>query len=257
MDFAKTGNLIEEIVAAHGGRYLWDSLEGLEAELSADGFLFRAKHLPRLSHARVWASARRPHFVFHDYPKPGQTGEFIGDEEVSIRTGGGEVLQRRPAPRSEFLRFQKKMWWDSLDFIYFGGYATWNYLTTPFLFLRDGFGFEYLGQRNTEPGVLSCIRVTFPDDLPTHCRVQTFFFDADKLLRRLDYTAEVVGNWAHVAHFCEDYRNFSGLKIPTHRTVRPLLGSHIFSMPTIVELHIHNVSPLRSMSVTGEPGKSG
>jgi len=27
---------------------------------------------------------------------------------------------------------------DELDFIYFGGYATWNYLTAPFLLARKG-----------------------------------------------------------------------------------------------------------------------
>jgi hypothetical protein len=50
-------------------------------------------------------------------------------------------------------------------------------LLTPFLFMREGFRVEYLGKQTTANGELSCFRITFPDDLPTHCRTQTFYFD--------------------------------------------------------------------------------
>jgi hypothetical protein len=40
--------MIEEIIAAHGGSELWNSLDGLEARISAWVFLFEAKHLPVL-----------------------------------------------------------------------------------------------------------------------------------------------------------------------------------------------------------------
>ena len=72
-------------------------------------------------------------------------------------------------------------------------------------------------------------------------RTQTFYCDKHKLLRRLDYTAEVVGHWAHAAHLCNEYRDFSGLKIPTHRRVRPLLFNRILHGPTLVALEIHDV----------------
>jgi hypothetical protein len=234
--------VIDKIIQAHGSRELWDSLDGLEVNISAWGFLFKAKHTPVLKHTRIWASTRQPHLIFYDFPKAGQMGEFIGNEEVRICGSNGQVLQSRTNPRNAFRGIRRNLWWDFLDFIYFGGYATWNYLTTPFFFSRAGFGFEYLGEKNDEAGTLSCIRITFPDDVPTHCRTQTFYFDKDNLLlRRLDYTAEVVGHWAHAAHLCDDYRDFSGLKIPTRRRVRPMFGSRILSVPTLVALEIHDV----------------
>lgn len=116
-----------------------------------------------------------------------------------------------------------------------------HYLVTPFLFLHPGFTFEYLGERHDKTGTLFCFRILFPDDVPTHCRTQTFYFDKNYLLRRLDYTAEVVGSWAHAAHVCNTFRDFSGLKIPTHRRVRPLLFNRILRGPTLVALEIHDV----------------
>lgn len=242
MDSINTKAIIEEIINAHGGKNIWNSIDWVEADISAWGFLFKAKHIPVLKHVLARASAKRPHFIFIDFPETGQTGELIGNEEVRILGSNGKVLQSRSKPRDAFKGLRRFFWWDFLDFIYFGGYATWNYLVTPFIFLRKGFVFKNLGQLQTADGTLLCFSITFPEDLPTHCRTQTFYFDKNRLLRRLDYTAEVVGSWAHAAHFCNQYRDFAGLKIPTHRCVRPLFLNRPLSSPTLVGLEIHNVS---------------
>ena len=69
---------------------------------------------------------------------------------------------------------------------------------------------------------------------------QIFYFDRNCLLRRLDYTAEVVSRWAHAAHICENYQDFDGFKIPTTRRVLPLLiGNKPLSRPVIVAIDIH------------------
>ena len=237
-----TNAIIEEIINAHGGKAIWDSIDWIAADISARGFLFKAKHIPVLQHVLVRASAKRPHFIFNNFPEMGQTGELIGNEEVRILGSNGKVLRSRSTPRAAFKGFRRILWWDYLDFIYFGGYATWNYLVTPFIFLRKGFSFENLGYLPQTDRNLLCFRITFPDDIPTHSRIQTFYFDENNLLRRLDYTAEVVGSWAHAAHFCNRYRDFSGLKVPTQRTVRPLILNHPLSSPTLVGLEIHDIS---------------
>jgi hypothetical protein len=237
-----TKSIIEEIITAHGEREIWDSVDWIDANISAWGLLFTAKHIPTLKHVLVRASAKKPHFIFENFPEMGHRGELIGNEEVRILASNGKVLQSRLKPRDSFKGLRRILWWDFLDFIYFGGYATWNYLMTPFIFLRKGFSFENLGYVPTADGSLLRIRITFPDDIPTHSRVQTFYFDNNKLLRRLDYTAEVVGTWAHAAHFCNEYRNFSGLKVPTQRRVRPLILNHPLSSPLLVGLEIYNIS---------------
>jgi len=237
-------NLLEKVIQAHGGAARWRKLAAVEAVISARGFLFTAKRRPVLDHVRVRASIHEPRFIFYDTPRRGHTAELNGDREVKITGPDKRVVSSRMMPRAAFRSLRRQLYWDDLDFIYFGGYATWNYLVTPFLFLREGFVFEVL-----EPlSGIECpfrLRANFPDDLPTHCKTQIFHFDRNYLLRRLDYTAEVVGRWAHAAHLCEDYQDFDGIKIPTTRRVRPLfIGSRPLPGPTLVALDIHGFQTL-------------
>jgi hypothetical protein len=234
--------LVQEIIEAHGGVALWSSLAALEAEISAWGFLFTAKRRPALNRVVVAASTREPQLEFRDFPGPGLTGKLIGDREVRILGSDGKPTATRLKPRSAFTGLRRMISWDTLDFIYFGGYALWNYLVTPFLFLRDGFQFGVLEPREGAQPPWLRLQVTFPSDIPTHCRKQVFSVDETRRLRRLDYTAEVVGRWARAAHLCENYRDFDGLKAPTRRRVRPILfGSRPLPAPTLVAIEVHNI----------------
>jgi hypothetical protein len=189
------------------------------------------------------AWCHEPRFAFHDFPSPGLTGELVGDGEVRILDSRGEILTRRTDPRASFRGVRHFFSWDDLDFIYFGGYATWNYLTVPFLFLREGFSFEVLREEKAAaPGPV--LRVTFPPDVPTHCGTQIFRFDGDLRLLSLEYTAEVVGNWAHALHRCQGYRDFGALLAPTRRTVYPILCNRVMPGPVLVDLEIHALRTL-------------
>ena len=238
-------DLIREVIDAHGGEALWNSIEALDAVISASGFLFKAKRRPVLDRVHMRAFAHGPRFTFFDFPREGFTGELIGNGEVNIKDSGGKVTAVRHNPRESFTRISRQFAWDDLDFIYFGGYATWNYLTAPFLFLREGFKFEMLNPFQTAHESWLRLKVKFPQDIPTHSETQIFYFDEHLLLRRLDYTARVVGPWAHAAHLCGDYRDFGGIKMPVRRRVYPLLiGSRPLPWPTLVSLDIHDIKPV-------------
>lgn len=238
--------ILGEIIDAHGGVTLWNSLEAIEAELSAWGLLFTVKRRPMLDHVKVSAKVHEARFVFHEFPFSGLTGELIGNDEVRISRRDGTILERRIQPRSAFKDLRRLIYWDSLDFIYFGGYAMWNYLTAPFIFLREGFEFEVLEPKADSSPSWTRLRVVFPDNIPTHSRAQTFYFDENWHLLRLDYTAEVVGRWARAAHFCENYRDFGGIKAPTTRRVYPVLfGSRPLPGPILVALDIFEIRPVR------------
>jgi hypothetical protein len=242
---------IREVIRAHGGADLWNSLDAVEAVISAHGFLFTAKRRPALERVRMLASTREPHFSFLDYPLPGQTAELIGTREVRIADAGGKVIAQRLDPRAAFHGLRRQYRWDDLDFIYFAGYATWNYLVTPFLFLRDGFAFRLLDPAPGDPPATTRLHVTFPDDIPAHSREQVFHFDAEHLLRRIDYTAEIVGGWARAAHLCEEYRTFDGLRAPTRRRVLPLLlGDRPLPGPTLVAIEVHELRCVKAVQVS-------
>lgn len=240
--------ILQEIFKAHGGRDYWQSLEALDAEISASGFLLTVKRRPVLKHVRMRAYTREPRFTFFDYPQPGQTAELIGNDEVRIVDNSGKILVRRKTPRNAFRGLRHQFFWDDLDFIYFGGYATWNYLTTPFLLMRKGFTIEKLEPLPRELSLFKRLRITFPEDIPTHSKRQIFYFDEQLLLRRLDYTAEVVGSWAHAAHLCKEYRTFGEIKAPTRRWVLPLLfGNRPMPGPTLVAIEVHYIQPIQTV----------
>jgi hypothetical protein len=241
---------IREVIQAHGGVDLWNGLDAVEAVISADGFLFTAKRRPALARVRMRASTREPHFSMFDYPRSGQTAELVGTREVRIIDAGGEVVARRLNPRAAFHGLRRQFRWDDLDFIYFCGYATWNYLTTPFIFVRDGFEFRILDPAPGDPPQTIRLHATFPDNIPAHSREQVFHFDSERLLRRIDYTAQVVGGWARAAHLCKEYRTFDGLRAPTRRRVFPLFGGdRPLPWPTLVAIDVHE---LRCVKVAGQ-----
>lgn len=234
--------ILTEIIDAHGGLAYWRSLDSIEIEMSASGFLFTSKGVPPLRHARMTLCTTRPEVAIHDYPAPGQTTRSFGDERVEIIDERGNVLQARIRPREAFRRLRRFFRWDTLDFAYFSGYAIWGYMTTPFLLLHDGVEVTVASAPGSDE--YTKLAVKFPQTLPVHSACQDFYFDKEHHLHRLDYTAEVVGSWAKAAHFCESYRQFAGLSLPTRRRVYPKL---LFNMPmkliTLVAIDIHDVIP--------------
>ncbi len=49
-----------EIIEAHGGKAYWDTLESIEVEFSAQGFLFTSKGIKPRRHARITVCTKRP-----------------------------------------------------------------------------------------------------------------------------------------------------------------------------------------------------
>ena len=84
--------------------------------------------------------------------------------------------------------------------------------------------------------------VTFPPGLDTHCPRQSFLYDDELRLRRHDYTAEVVGRWAHAAHACEGHVEAGGLRFPTRRRVTPRgPGGRPLPGPVLVWLELSGI----------------
>jgi len=166
-----------------------------------------------------------------------ERSELIGNDEVRIVDGSGTTIAQRLNPRAAF-RGLARLTWDALDFTYFAGYALWNYLTTPFLLVYKD---VHVGALDPLDG-LSRLRVTFPDEIPTHSRRQIFYFDNRRRLRRLDYAVDIVSRRVRGAHFCDEYKTFDGLAAPTRRRVLPLLiGNAPLPGPTLVAIDIHSI----------------
>ena len=82
----------------------------------------------------------------------------------------------------------------------------------------------------------------FPAHIATHCAEQVFYFDADGLLRRHDYIAEVVGG-GPAAHHTSEYREFDGIMVPTRRRVYPVVAEGNVAMePFLVTIDLDSIA---------------
>jgi len=220
--------LLEEAIAAHGGREAWESAAAVTARLHTGGLALAMKGAgERFESYEASVSMAEPRTVITPYQ--GGRGVFEGDS-VRLETPDGELIERRDDMRRRFPGVRRRIRWDALDALYFGGYALWNYFTTPLFLTRA---------RCREDG--RRIHATFPDGVPTHSRRQTFSFDGDGLLTRLDYTAEVFGKWARAKHLCAEHREFDGLVFPTRRRVT-MRGT---ARPILIWIDLDEVSVLR------------
>jgi hypothetical protein len=205
-------------IAAHGGLERWTELTTVTAHLRCGGVTFPLKGQDGvLDDVNVRVELHRQFASHFPFTKPGLRTAFT-TERVAIETDAGEVLEERANPRDSFAGHVLVTPWDKLQLAYFAGYTIWTYLTAPFSFAAPGFRTEELAACQEDGRTWRRLKVTFPDQIATHCKEQTFYFDSDGLLKRHDYTAEVIGA-GPAAHYCAEYQEVNGIMVPTKRRV--------------------------------------
>jgi hypothetical protein len=237
-------DLLEEVLAAHGGAHHWKSVSTITASGRIGGLLPKRFAGTKLASFTFQIRVAEQHTVIHDFPQPGHRAVF-NRGHVRIETLDGEEIDARTDPRSAFFGvsgIRRNIRWDPLDVAYFAGYASWNYLTSPVLLTRDGVTVTE-GDPWTEKGnQWRRLEVRFPPDLHTHCQQQTFYVDADGLIRRHDFVAEPVGGWAAAALYSDNHRKVDGLLFPTQRRVLPRApGGRVLSRPTLLALDFDDI----------------
>ena len=199
-------SLLEEAIAAHGGMERWRELKRIKLKLRCGGIAMALKGRPGVLRALAASvDVRRPRVQFD------RLGTFDGADA-------------RP------LRIARHLRWTDQDVVYFTGYALWNYITAPFMLANDDVTVEELAGRR--------LRATFPPELPTHSRKQTFHLGQDGRITRIDYTAEVFGPWARAANHCLVHERVDGLLFATRRRVVP----RGFPGPPLVTISIDDIT---------------
>jgi hypothetical protein len=236
-------DLLDKVIEAHGGLARFQATREVALTIRSGGFAFvMRRQRASLPVFEVRATTSEPSLVISPYPQAGRRGRFE-PSRVWIESDDGALIAERENPRTAFRSLRRQFRWDDLDLLYFAGYATWNYVSAPFMFTRPGFELTELDAWEEDGERWRRLRVLFPDDIPTHSAEQHFYFDEQGLLRRLDYTAEVFGNWAKAAHYCWDHKPFDGLVVPTRRKVFPRRrNNRSRSRPTLVWLQVQAVT---------------
>ncbi|MBV7696380.1 hypothetical protein [Streptomyces sp. TRM70350] len=214
-------DLTAHVIDAHGGLDRYGRYESATVDFHSGGALWALKgHEGIFDSATVRVDLRRQRASHSPFRAPDLRTSFTADR-VTVVNDRGEVQAERLAPRDAFAGHTLETPWDDLHVAYFAGYAMWTYLTSPFSFVSPGFRTEELPAVTDNGEKWSRLKVTFPEDVATHSREQIFYFDKDGLLRRHDYTAEVI-NAGPAAHYSFDHADFGGIMVPTRRRVYPL-----------------------------------
>jgi hypothetical protein len=119
------------------------------------------------------------------------------------------VSERRD-PADSFAGLTRQSPWDELQVAYFVGEANWNYFVAPFILARGDFVTEETGPWHEDGQTWHRLLVTYPDTIVAHTRQQTYYFDDAGLLRRLDYSVDILGGGPAV-HY--------GIMVPIRRRV--------------------------------------
>jgi len=159
---------------------------------------------------------------FLSYPDDRHVGIFQNGVVRIQRTEDARVVAEERAHRESFRGLAKYRRWAPLDALYFFGYALLHYHSLPFS-LADARLVRATTAR-TGGNRLDALEVELPPDVQTHCRRQTFHFDDTGRLVRHDYHAEIVGWWAHGAHFWRRQVSVNGFPIAMERHVTLRIG---------------------------------
>jgi hypothetical protein len=206
------------VVAAHGGWEHWQQLKALSAHVSVGGAIWQVKGWPDVfSDARFSIDPHRQHVEYLRGGDAGQRGVYE-PSRTAIVSESGKVIEERESPRKSFEGHKIGTRWDAQHLIYFAGYAMWTYLTTPFLFKLPGFQCTEIEPWDEDGERWRRLKVIFPANVPSHSTQQTFYFDATGILRRHDYSVDVMGGTSS-ANYASEPRSFGGFIFPTKRRV--------------------------------------
>jgi hypothetical protein len=132
-------------------------------------------------------------FAIDHFSAPDRRISFV-PSRLTLETMGGEVIGVRDDPRSAFAGQTNESPWDTLHVAYFTSYALWTYLNLPFIYTYPGFVTEEIESWRENGEEWRRLKATFPETIASHSGEQITYFGPDGLMRRHDYTVEVLGD---------------------------------------------------------------
>ncbi len=216
--------LLDFAVQAHGGMERWRQLGSIRVAASITGAIWFVKGQGDALKDVVLTVDTRAERVVIDFPGQNRRAIFT-PSRIVIETADGTVIAAREDPEASFVGQQRETPWDDIHVIYFVGEALWTYLNTPFLYTRDGFATEEISPIEVDGETWRRLQVTFPDDVKSHTRTQISCFGPDGLLRRHDYTVDILGG-ATGLNYASAYREVDGIIIPTKRRIYAYEGDY-------------------------------
>jgi hypothetical protein len=235
--------LLSFAVKAHGGLERWNELKAIKVSASITGAIWFVKGKGDFLKNVVLTVETKNERLVVDFP--GQDRRAIFEpNRIVIETATGTPIQITDDPERTFEGQQRETPWNDTHVIYFVGEALWTYLNTPFLYTGDGFVSEEIAPIAVEGETWRRLKVTFPEYVKSHTREQISCFGPDGLLRRHDYTVDILGG-ATGLNYAFDYRNVGGIVFPTKRRVYAYEGNYeLVKEPLLVAIDMGEITLL-------------
>lgn len=214
-------DLLATAIAAHGGLDRWNGFKTIAQDLTIGGVLWDLKGQSGLfANTDFKADTHRQIAALEGFGDPAGRLCFTPDR-LTLQPADGSAPTVRDNPRAAFQGHGIDTPWDDLHAAYFTAYALWTYAAQPFVYSYPGFHTEELAPWSENGETWRRLKVTFPPDVASHTRQQVTYFGPDGLMRRHDYSVDVLGGATGV-QYIDDYRDIQGLKTPHRRRVYPL-----------------------------------
>jgi hypothetical protein len=230
-------------VKAHGGLNRWNKVKAIKVAASITGAIWFVKGKGDVLKSVVLTADTREERLTVDFPGQNKRAVFE-PSRIVIETAGGTLIDARDNPEASFEGQERETPWDDIHVAYFVGEALWTYLNTPFLYTRDGFLTEEISSIQVEGETWRRLKVTFPDNVKSHSKEQISCFGPDGLLRRHDYTVDILGG-ATGLNYASDYRDVDGIIVPTKRRVYAYEGDYqLVKEPLLVAIDMGEITLL-------------
>jgi hypothetical protein len=235
--------LLNLAIKAHGGLDRWNKVKAIKVTASITGAIWYIKGRPDVLKNVILTAETRNERVTVDFPGQDKRAVFE-PSRVVIERVSGTLIEARDDPEKSFEGQQRETPWDDIHVTYFAGEALWTYLNTPFLYTHHGFTTEEIQSIQVAGETWRRLNVTFPDNVKSHTREQISCFGPDGLLRRHDYTVDILGG-ATGLNYASDYHDVDGIMMPTKRRVYAYEGDYqLVKEPLLVAIDMGEITLL-------------
>jgi hypothetical protein len=216
-------DLLADVLAAHGGLDRWNRIRAIRVDAAITGAFWEVKgkaDAVKDVHFEVDTTRQRMTMDF-----AGQNRRSIFEpDRVVLQQDDGTLVDARDDPERSFDGHRVQTPWDDLHLAYFTGEALWTYLNAPFVFARRGFVCDEIAPIEADGETWRRLSVTFPGHIKSHTREQVFCFGPDGLLRRHDFTIDIVDPDTEAQLHAAGYRDVDGIVIPATRRAYTTVG---------------------------------
>jgi hypothetical protein len=232
--------LLSLAIEAHGGLDRWNAVGSIQAAASITGAIWYVKGKPDVLKNVLVTAQTRAERVTMDFVDQDKRSVFEPDRVV-IEQSDGTVIEARDNPEKSFDGQQLNTPWDDVHVAYFSGEALWTYLNTPFLYARSDFSTEEIAPIEADGETWRRLKVIFPDTVKSHAHEQVSCFGPDGLLRRHDYTVDILQGGTGL-NYASDYQDIDGIIVPARRRVYAYEGDYqLVKEPLLVAIDFTDI----------------